>query len=270
MAKPTVDYYEIMGLAKNASFEEIKSAYRKLAMKYHPDRNGGDKASEERFKKITEAYGVLSDPAKRAEYDVLSNSHFSSKDFDPFRDFEETFNNIFRQSRQELEVTAQISLEQVEYGANFKFNYQGQNFNVQIPPGTKEGEEIRYSLPNGATVVVKVDNKPHSYLERDGFDLFLNLPVTLGELHNGMELEILVLNRRIQIDVPPRLKYGAILRLKNQGLTNFKTGIRGMLFIELVPQQLPLSEEDIKKISKIEKKYEEENRPDFVYSKKVK
>jgi len=65
-----MEYYEILGVSKNASPEQIKKAYRKLALKYHPDRNNGDKASEERFKEISEAYAVLSDPEKKNQYDT--------------------------------------------------------------------------------------------------------------------------------------------------------------------------------------------------------
>ena len=68
------DYYETLGVAKNASEDDLKKAYRKLAMKYHPDRNPGDKASEENFKEAKEAYEILSDPKKRAAYDQYGHA----------------------------------------------------------------------------------------------------------------------------------------------------------------------------------------------------
>ena len=91
------DYYKILGVSKNASPEEIKKAYRKLALKYHPDRNKGDKAAEAKFKEINEAYAVLSDPEKRKQYDTFGadgfHSRFSQEDI--FRGFD--FNSIFRE-----------------------------------------------------------------------------------------------------------------------------------------------------------------------------
>ena len=73
------DYYKILGVSKNATKDEIKKAYRKLAMKYHPDRNPNDKAAEDKFKEINEAQEVLSDPEKRARYDQLGASYFQWK-----------------------------------------------------------------------------------------------------------------------------------------------------------------------------------------------
>ena len=79
------DYYEVLGVARSASDQEIKSAYRKLAVKYHPDKNQGDNAAEERFKEAAEAYSVLSDPQKRAHYDRFGHSNGGSgaAGFDP-------------------------------------------------------------------------------------------------------------------------------------------------------------------------------------------
>ncbi len=90
---PDDDYYDILGVSRNASQEEIKRAYRRLAKKYHPDRNPGDKHAEEMLKKINEAYSVLSDPEKRANYDRWGTADFQGINMDGFGDL---FSDIFR------------------------------------------------------------------------------------------------------------------------------------------------------------------------------
>jgi len=94
------DYYELLGVNRNASEEEIKKAYRKLALQYHPDRNPGDKPAEENFKLVSEAYQVLSDPQKRAQYDQFGHAAFGDTGpfaggFDFTAGFEDIFGDIF-------------------------------------------------------------------------------------------------------------------------------------------------------------------------------
>ena len=92
-----MEYYEILGLSKGASAQEVKKSYRKLALKYHPDKNSGDKAAEEKFKEISEAYAVLSDPEKKKQYDTYGSADFHQRysQEDIFRDF--NMDDILRQ-----------------------------------------------------------------------------------------------------------------------------------------------------------------------------
>src|SRR4030042_7516 len=174
------DYYQTLGVARNASEGEIKKAYRKLAMKYHPDRNRGNKQAEEKFKEINEAYEVLSDPQKRARYDQLGSAGDWSQRMggmpqggtrveygdlsDLFSDF---FQSIFgdipiqqadiftrgggrartgsvRTQRRELPpVDVTITLEEAFHGTPRLVQKENRRLEVKIPPGTQTGTRLR-------------------------------------------------------------------------------------------------------------------------------
>ncbi|QPJ58584.1 molecular chaperone DnaJ [Candidatus Pinguicoccus supinus] len=150
----TSDYYTLLGVTKNASTEEIKKAYRKKALKYHPDRNSGDKDAEESFKKITEAYKVLSNPEKKSQYDRYGHEFFTQQENsgyygaganfsneDPFEVFKEVFggNSVFenlfssatnssnyesRENNLDIKYTLDISLEEVCSGGDREIEYK--------------------------------------------------------------------------------------------------------------------------------------------------
>ncbi len=182
------DYYEILGVGKNARGEEIKKAYRKLAMKYHPDRNPNKKEAEERFKEINEAYAVLSDKEKRKQYDTFGaegfRQRFSQEDIFRGFDFDEILSGIFggrgrRESRgrggfdfadlfgggsfqdtgrmarkgQDILYEMVISLEEAASGGEKRISYSRngkvEEVSVRIPRGIPSGKKLRLSGKGG-------------------------------------------------------------------------------------------------------------------------
>jgi curved DNA-binding protein len=177
------DYYEVLGLKKGASAEEIKKVYRKLALKYHPDKNPGDKGAEDRFKEINEAYAVLSDPQKKAQYDQFGSNgfhqRFSQEDIfrgfdvgDMFKEFgygtDDIFSRMFGGGFQgrggfgggrgrrgedftmELEVSFREAYSGGEKRVAFMRNGQREELTVKIPAGVESGARLRVQGKGGA------------------------------------------------------------------------------------------------------------------------
>ncbi len=174
------DYYKILGIKKTAGTEDIKKAYRKLALKYHPDKNPDDKKAEEKFKKISEAYAVLNNPKKRKEYDMFGADTFSQRfsQEDIFREFDlndilrsfgfgglgggrrnqsftyttrdplsETYGRPIPQKGGDLEYSISVTLEESAFGAEKKLSLKKsgktESMNIKIPPGINSGKKLR-------------------------------------------------------------------------------------------------------------------------------
>lgn len=176
------DYYNILGVERKASADEIRSAYRKLAMKYHPDKNPGDKKAEDKFKEINEAYQVLSDDSKRAKYDQLGSAYsnfrtrggraddfqwddwfqqsagqrrgysedaFGGGNVNSFSDFfrmmfgEAMRSSVRNQTPQGYEQEAQITFDEAYNGTTRQLQTNGKKINVKIPAGVKTGSKVR-------------------------------------------------------------------------------------------------------------------------------
>jgi len=139
------DYYQILGVKKDASDDKIKKAYRKLAMKYHPDHTKGDKSAEEKFKKISEAYAVLSDKEKRKEYDTFGSEGFRQRfsQEDIFRGFD--FSDIFR----EFGFGGRGGNARFSFGGGSPFNFGGgrQQFGGRQQQAQIKGADLVYELP---------------------------------------------------------------------------------------------------------------------------
>lgn len=203
-----MDYYSTLGINRGASSDEIKKAYKKLAMKYHPDR-GGD---EKKFKEINEAYSTLSDPQKKSEYDNPSPQGFHNFNgfppgFDPFSGFADIFGfdtNTRRGPRQgrnrDLNFRCRITFEESLAGKNITASYnlpsgRSETVDIRIPPGIDQGQVIRYhgfgddshlGLPRGHLDVI-VDIEPSTKFTRKGLDIYTDLEINVFDAMIGCD-----------------------------------------------------------------------------------
>ena len=210
------DYYKILGVSKDASPEEIKKAYRKLALKYHPDRTKGDKAAEEKFKEINEAYAVLSDPEKRKEYDTYGAEDFSARfsEEDIFKGFD--FNTIFREfgfgGGNAQSIFSQI-FGNAMGGADQAHYRRGPSF------------ESHYGEFGGTQRGIK------------GQDLIYELTVTLDEVARPskrvISYEIDGRRETISVKIPPGIDTGQKLRIPGKGQPGINGGPLGDLYIQI-------------------------------------
>ncbi len=207
------DYYKILGVPRNASQEEIKKAYRRLALKYHPDRNKGNKEAEERFKEINEAYAVLSDPEKRRQYDMLGaegfQSRFSREDI--FRGFD--FESIFR-----------------DFGIGFGGRVR--DIFSELFGGFGGFSGTPFERMDTYTAGIK------------GRDLIYELPITLEEAAQGTKKNITynVGGRResISINIPAGIRDGQKLRVRGKGEPGPYGGPRGDLYMQIKLLEHPI------------------------------
>lgn len=210
------DYYKILGVAKSASKDEIKKAYRKMALQYHPDRNKGDKAAEDRFKEISEAYAVLSDSEKKKQYDMFGADGFQQRytQDDIFRDMD--FGSIFKE---------------FGFGGGGR---GGSHIFSQIFGGTGGRPQYGHGGPFGG-------GQPRGV---KGQDLIYELPVTLEEAVNTTEKVIAYQvdgrQERISTKIPAGISTGKKLRLTGKGNPGAYGGPNGDLYVQIKVLDHPL------------------------------
>jgi DnaJ-class molecular chaperone len=319
------DLYAVLGVTKSASADELKKAYRKLARKHHPDLNPGNKQAEERFKEISFAHDVLTDPKKRKLYDEFgleglqagfdperareyrrwaeSGHGFSFRpdagfDFGGFeqprgrrrraeaeRSFSDIFSELFGagvgggaqagppQRGQDLEHPIEVDfLDAIrgtrtavsirrpapcpQCGGTGRHNLRActrcagtgtiedrEKLTVKIPPGIGDGARVRVKgkgglgrggPPGDLYFVVKL--RPHPHLKREGRDLVMEVPVTVGEAMHGATIEVPTPDGRVQVKVPKGSQSGQRLRLRGRGVPDPKGGAPGDLYIRPMVQ----------------------------------
>jgi curved DNA-binding protein len=211
------DYYEVLGVSRNAKEDEIKKAYRKLALKYHPDRNKGNKEAEERFKEINEAYAVLSDKEKRQQYDTFGaegfHQRFSQEDI--FRNV--NFGDIFRDMGFSDDILSGLFGGSFGRGARRRQSANGPfGFQQFFRQGTPEYEE---------------------QMPQKGADLVADLEISLEEAFRGGERRLNLGGRgtsgEISVKIPPGIRSGQKLRLAGKGQPGPRGGRPGDLFIQI-------------------------------------
>ncbi|WP_105317745.1 DnaJ C-terminal domain-containing protein [Thermus tenuipuniceus] len=264
------DYYAILGVPRNATQEEIKRAYKRLARQYHPDVNKSPEA-EERFKEINEAYAVLSDPEKRKVYDTYGTTtpppppppggyDFSGFDVEDFSDF---FQELFggglfggmgrRRPRRgrDLRAGLPLTLEEAFRGGEKVVEVGGRRVSVRIPPGVQEGSLIRLAGLGGpgepsGDLLLSVRLLPHPVFRLEGQDLYATLDVPAPIAVVGGKVRAPTLEGPVEVTIPPRTQAGKKLRLKGKGFPGPHG--RGDLYLEVrvvIPEHLTPEEEEL-------------------------
>ena len=342
------DYYDVLGVGKSADASEIKKAYRKLAMKYHPDKNPGDKEAEEKFKEINEAYEVLSDETKRRNYDQFGHEGVNGQGFggaggfggQGFGGFDDIFGDIFgdmfgggfgggsRQRRRgpergaDIKQRISISFEEAAFGKKVQVkinrseecdqchgsgakpgtskktcptchgsgqvqsvqrtpfgniastrtcstcNGEGEvidspcskchgkgsirktkTIEVDIPAGIDEGQMIKLGGqgelgtrggPRG-DLYIEVNVKPHQLFTREGYDVYLEMPITFAQATLGERIQVPTLDGKVEYEIPEGTQTGTVFRLKGKGIPKLRSNVRGDQYVKVtveIPKKL--------------------------------
>lgn len=256
------DYYAILGVEKSADSDAIKKRYRKLARELHPDKTKGDKTLEERFKAVSEAYDILSDDKKRAEYDQartlfqqggIPNGGFQGNfSAGGFGDLGDIFGNLFGGQRgprrgADMQAQATISFRESIQGTQLTFNSPSGPVTTKIPAGVQDGAKIRVrgkgaqgeAGPGDLYITINVAS--HSVFARKDDNLLLTLPVTFPEAALGADVPVPTLSgEEVTLRLPAGTANGKTLRIKGRGITR-KDGSAGDLLVTIevsVPQRV--------------------------------
>jgi DnaJ-class molecular chaperone len=279
-----MDYYNVLGLNKTASKEDIRKAYKKLSMKHHPDR-GGDEST---FKKVNEAYQTLSDDNKRQMYDMGQGDPFggnqqqwSGHRSGPFEfrfdsgGFEDMFAQAFgagfgpqghrrRQRNKDVSISVTISMEDLLVGKTVHAEVglpsgRKKLVTIEIPRGIEDGQQIRYEgmgddslkhIPAGNLIVyIKVQRHPRFERHRD--DLHTEQQVSVWDCLIGSRITVKTIDgRNLNVNIPPGTQPETIMRVTGEGIPNVRTHQRGNLLLKIktvIPKNLnPEQKEQIR------------------------
>ena len=357
------DYYEVLGVSKGASDDELKKAYRKAAVKYHPDRNPGNKEAEEKFKEINEAYQVLSDPDKKAKYDRFGHAGvdpnygggaggFNGAGFD-FGDLGDIFGDIFGgfggganrrngpKRGRDVQQVVDVTFEEAAFGCKKKLNVtmaekcstcngtgakpgtnpercsfcngtgqtvqqqrtmfgysnvvstcqhcrgtgqiiknpcsdcrgtgkirKSKMIEVNIPKGIDHGQTIQITGggepgekggPNG-DLLITVRVQRHPVLEREGSDVFIEVPITFVQAALGATLKVPTIDGIVNFDIPEGTQTGSQFRMRGKGIPFMRGNGRGDQYVTVnveVPKNLSQKQKEILREFEDEKNYKQ-------------
>ena len=268
------DFYKILGVGKSASSDEIKKKYRSLARELHPDKTKGDAAMEEKFKAVSEAYDILSDGKKRAEYDQARDiferggfrapqggQNFQGGDFSDIfggGNPQDIFANLFGgggrrgpRKGQDLQTEATITFKEAAFGTTLELRLSAdggpsQTISARVPAGVNDGAKIRVkgkgskgeAGPGDLFILLHV--KPHAVFSRKGENIALTVPVTFTEATLGGDIKVPTLTGdEVTLRIAPGTSNGRVLRVKGRGITKGATVGDLLVTIEVqVPQRV--------------------------------
>ncbi len=266
------DYYDILGVSRNASDDEIKKAYRKLAIKHHPDKNPGDKEAEAKFKEISEAHEILSDKQKRARYDQFGhagvggnagggnpfaggNYNFNGQsfnfDFGAGGGLDDILGSIFgfgggqrRPARgTDYRTTVVLNFEEAVFGVTKIITADGKELKVKIPAGIDDGMSIRLTgkggaAPKGGTkgdLYVSVRVKPHKHLTREGSIILSEKTISMVDAALGTEVDVETVDGNVRMKVPAGTQSGTPFKLSGHGVPLMRSdGDRGPHIVTII------------------------------------
>ncbi len=285
-----IDYYNVLGLQKNATADDIKKAYRKLAKQFHPDANPNDDTAKKKFQQINEANEVLSDPENRKKYDKYGKDWQHSEAFeqqarqrqqysqqfggnDSDGGFSDFFSSMFgggggrrstgKQKGQDLNANFQLNLSDTFKTHQQTITVNGKNIRITIPAGIEDGQVIKLKgygqpSPNGGVsgdlyLTFKLNND--TFFKRVGNDLQITQEIDLYTAVLGGEITLNTLHGKVKLKVKPETQNNTKIRLKGKGFPVYKQeDVFGDLFVTyLVKLPTNLSEKEIELFTALQK-----------------
>lgn len=278
------DYYQILGVTKSSSDAEIKKAYRKLALQHHPDRNKGNKASEEKFKEVTKAYEVLSDPAKKQAYDQFGHAAFEQGagqgpfggqpfggaqggqygpftytyttggnaggfDFggfsDPFEIFEQFFGGANPFGRAQRRPVYSLQIDFMEA-------VEGVTKRISVD-GKQQTVKIPAGVDNGQRVRfgdydVLIEVAPHQRFRREGYDVVTEEEISFPQATLGTEINVDTVTGAVKLKIPGGTQPNTVIRLSQKGIPHVRGTGKGDHYVQIkvtIPKNLSSHQKDL-------------------------